>query len=106
MQEEEQQPNLFDVAPLAYNTSWLPEQEQVEIKRAAKGQESRIMKFFNENPDSSFTPFEVHAATSHGELLTSTRRAIRNLEKNNLLIKTDEMRDGGYGVKNHCWRIK
>lgn len=38
--------------------------------------------------------------------ITSIRRAISDLTKEGLLIKTDRMVKGMYGEKNHVWRIK
>ena len=90
---------------LFFNTVHLSEEEHrkrcIEVGR----QNGKILRFFQENPRANFTPFEVWemAAMKHMPI-TSIRRGINTLTQAGYLVKTDIMKDGDYGVKNHTWR--
>jgi hypothetical protein len=90
---------------LFYNTTHMAA-DQVKIRRQEAGrQSSQILRFFEENPNANFTPFEVQ---EHGNMMhypiTSIRRAINTLTQAGLLVKTDILKAGDYGAMNHTWR--
>jgi hypothetical protein len=88
---------FHDTVPLSDN-----QLEKARIR--AKGQKERILDFFARHPVTRFTPPEVEEFT--GIMLTSARRAISNLTKENKLIKCQysEREMGLYGVDNRTWR--
>jgi len=89
-----------------HNTIHLNGKELRQAKLTAAGQCRVIYDFFRGNPAQSFTPFDVQQhANMHRTPITSIRRAINTLTVNGLLIKTEVMREGQYGVKNHTWRL-
>jgi len=70
-----------------------------------KGQSERILAIFKES-GKSMTPFEVEE--EYTKLypkvpITSIRRAMSNLTKDNKLIKTNAMKQGGYDKPNFIW---
>lgn len=90
---------------LFYNTTHMTA-DQIKIRRQEAGRQcSLIMHFFDENPNASFTPFEVQ---KYGNLdhypITSIRRAINTLTQAGLLVKTDILKEGEYGAMNHTWK--
>lgn len=89
-----------------YNTTHLSGDELKTRKISAGRQCSLILNFFKENPQGYFTPFEVaQYANLMGAPITSVRRAMNTLTQEGLLIKTDRMREGQYGVSNHTWKL-
>ena len=75
-----------------------------EMEAKIKGQNMTVLRFFMSNPSRSFTPFEVLEHTRLNVPITSIRRAITTLTEAGYLVKTNEMREGQYGMTNHCWR--
>jgi hypothetical protein len=75
-----------------------------EMEAKIKGQNMTVLKFFMSNPSRSFTPFEVLEHTGLSVPITSIRRAITTLTQSGYLIRTNELREGQYGMSNHCWR--
>jgi Fe2+ or Zn2+ uptake regulation protein len=89
-----------------YNTTHLEGNELKTRKISAGRQCSLILNFFKENPSGYFTPFEVAQYTNlHGAPITSVRRALNTLTQEGLLVKTDRMKEGTYGVQNHTWKL-
>lgn len=89
-----------------YNTTHMSESE-LQIRRvAASRQNTLILRFFQDNPQGYFTPFEVQKySTLNATPITSIRRAINTLTDAGLLIKTDRMKEGEYGAMNHTWKL-
>jgi Fe2+ or Zn2+ uptake regulation protein len=89
-----------------YNTTHMSESE-LQIRRvAASRQNTLILRFFQDNPQGYFTPFEVQKySTLNNTPITSIRRAINTLTDAGLLIKTDRMKEGEYGAQNHTWKL-
>jgi hypothetical protein len=89
-----------------YNTTHLDPAELKIRKEIAGKQSETILKFFRENPNGFFTPFEVY---SYANLLdtpiTSIRRAMHTLTHAGYLVKTDRMKEGEYGAANHTWKL-
>lgn len=89
-----------------YNTPHLKGEELKEHKISAEGQCKVIHDFFKGNPQGYFTPFEVQEYTGmQNTPITSIRRALNTLTAAGLIVKTERMRDGGYGVQNHTWKL-
>lgn len=91
---------------LFFNTTHLT-REQVKLRmQGNRYQNGKILKFFEDNPEGLFTPFEVQ---EYGNLdmfpITSIRRGINTLTDAGLLIKTDKMKPGKYGAVNHTWKL-
>jgi hypothetical protein len=90
-----------------YNTINIAGTDLNNQKQKAMTQTQIVMEFFRHNPKRSFTPFEVcQAAFNNSCPVTSVRRAITVLEKEGLLIKLTERRNGDYGVLNHLWKFR
>lgn len=72
-----------------------------------KSQEDRILAIFKES-GKSMTPFEVEEAyiKLYPKVpITSIRRAMSNLTKDNKLVKTNAMKQGGYDKPNFMWEF-
>lgn len=91
--------------PLYYNTNKERGLQLLSSKEQAKYQEGLIFRFFFMRPKHHYTPFQVkrHIFELRSTPITSVRRAITNLTKRGLLIKTDVMAIGDYGKPNHTW---
>ena len=89
-----------------YNTTHMSESELMIRRVAASRQNTLILRFFQDNPQGYFTPFEVQKySTLKDTPITSIRRAINTLTDAGLLIKTDRMKEGEYGAMNHTWKL-
>lgn len=90
-----------------YNTIHLEGQELAQAKEQTGLQDARVLGLF-EFYDKSLTPFEVHELyqNAYGRVcITSVRRSITCLTDSGKLVKTSEMRQGGFGKKNYCWKL-
>jgi hypothetical protein len=88
-----------------YNTAHAEDRTREKLR--ISNQERIILGFFQARPFETFTPAEVQSGCPDlgMTLLTSVRRAVTDLTDMGLLEKTRIMRDGGYGVKTHTWRL-
>ena len=76
--------------------------------QAAK-QDDLVLMIFKDNPNESFTPYEIQHLCEVCERdwpITSIRRAINTLTKAGNLTKTDELRKGKYGKNTHTWKYR
>ena len=91
-----------------YNTIHESGDKLRESIQKAETQEEKVHAFFKSFPDNSFTPFDIMYVGIFDDNvpITSIRRAITNLEKKDILEKTTEQREGGYGKVNYCWKLK
>lgn len=90
-----------------YNTVNLEDNELKEARTRIGTQNELILKLFRANPGISYSPCEVHKLMGYWNTpLTSVRRALTTLTNEGYLIMTDELREGWYGMKNHCWKLK
>ena len=90
-----------------YNTTKQKANNLKDWELKALSQESLIRKFMELNKDLSFTPFEIQEAFLEEDVIwpiTSVRRALTNLTKDNVLIKTDELVPADYGRPNYKWQ--
>ncbi len=95
---------VLDFTKPFYNTIPLKGEELQSAITNAESQEEKIEIFFKANPRSEFTPFTV-AELLEIECINSCRRAITNLTKKGILVKTGKFVDGRFGVKNNCWKL-
>ena len=87
-----------------YNTAGETGGKLKECQHAVVRQERAILAFMEGRPGQLFTAREVLAQTlPFGTPLTSVHRSFSNLTDKGKLLKTDVMRKGPYGRKNHCW---
>jgi predicted transcriptional regulator len=95
---------LFDYAPLSYSTGHFKPAEKRALDLSAADQESRVLRHFGAS--GAFTASEVWQAVRKHDLepLTSIRRAMTNLCKRGLLVKTDATRVGIYGKQEHIYK--
>lgn len=97
---------MYDL-PLFFNTL---EEEEKELRvsvDAAGRQERKILRFFREHPNGSYTPSYIYKRLfSDDTPITSVRRAITSLTMKGVLEKTSEQEEGLYGKLNFKWRLK
>ena len=87
-----------------YNTIAEQGETLIASEKKAKFQGEQILRYFKSLPEEEFTPCEVHENLHLRGPLTSTRRAISNLTKEGLLIKTANKNMGLYGKMNYTWK--
>lgn len=80
------------------------ELERVQVK--ASRQTEQILRFFRQNPHTTFTPWDVHLQLGQQLMITSVRRAITTLTDAGYLVKTGERRRGLVGEANYTWKLK
>lgn len=97
-----------------HDTVPLDDQDLPKAREIAEKQNEIILKFFEANKDSNFTPAEVYDDLNQNYLtygtlilLSSVRRSITNLTTKGRLIKCpwDERRPGKYGKDNRTWKF-
>jgi hypothetical protein len=82
--------------------------ELIEAETKAKNQEERILYLFR-TYNEKMTPSEVY---KRYQLvwpvvpLTSIRRALSNMTRDEKLRMLDDMADGLYGYKEHYWNLR
>ncbi len=104
-QDQEDPRNRF------HNTIDLEGQELEKQEAKTAKQDILILDVFCRHSSSKFTAFMVLDLLHMPEgkpkpPITSVRRAMTNLTKRGYLIKTDEQKDGNYGVKNYLYTLK
>ncbi len=97
--------------PSFHNTLDLSGRDLAKAEAAATKQEEKVLLFFIARKWGAFPPSRVHkmmikdgtiAATTP---LTSIRRAITNLTKDDKLVQTERCVDGPMGKPEHTWRV-
>lgn len=92
-----------------HNTTDSRGRQLEEYEAKAITQDQRVLRFFQSNPNATFTPSEVlNYAFSHllpRPPVTSVRRAMSNLTAPGKLEKTTEQRIGPYGRPEYTWRL-
>jgi len=72
-----------------------------------KGQSKKIMVFMEANHLKSYTPPQIHEELFDESVpLTSIRRSLTDLTAKGHLRQTAEVREGLYGMSNHCWTFR
>lgn len=89
-----------------YNTTYFEGRELLESEYKAKSQEAKILRFFLQHAGRSFSPSQVHSRVFDDSVpLTSVRRAMTNLTKNDDIRKLELSVVGRYGMPEHHWII-
>jgi hypothetical protein len=96
-----------------FKTTGFTDDQDAKLKRNAKGQEARILKYLTEGAEllpavgfgASFF-WQILAYHSKEEPLTSFRRALHSLKKQGKVEMLAERRVGYYGAPEHLWRLK
>lgn len=76
-----------------------------QYKTKAKSQDNQILSFFKGHKTGDYSPSEVHNILGLRCPLTSTRRSISSLTKDNLLEKTEKKVKGIYGRPEYTWKL-
>jgi len=87
-----------------HNTIALLPSEKAEREVKSSRQNDKILKLFQDNPHSDFTPCDVYLRLGQQYPITSVRRGITDMTKWGLLIKTNKMRVGLFSENNYCWK--
>lgn len=89
-----------------HNTIEATGAQLLQFARDAGTQEQRILRYFERNRDTAFTPSEICERVFQNTVpLTSVRRGMSDLTAESKLIKTDTMRDGLFGKPEHAWKL-
>jgi len=93
--------------PMPYHSrNPIPPEDLERGRRIEKAQRQIVRDFFEKRPRQTFTPYEVLLAVGADWPITSVRRAMTDLTKENVLTKNeDEQRPGKYGVRNCTWTL-
>lgn len=87
-----------------HNTTQLPVMEKAAKEVKASNQNEKVLALFREHKYCDFTPAEVFLKFGQQYPITSIRRAITDMEKMGLLLKTQNKREGLFGDPNGCWK--
>jgi hypothetical protein len=89
-----------------YNTTSLIGGNLLKEIKSAKTQEDKITIFFKSRALSYLTPSDIlRAVFDSSTPLTSIRRALTNLTRDKVLVKTDKQKIGSFGKPVYCWRL-
>jgi Fe2+ or Zn2+ uptake regulation protein len=88
-----------------FKTDHFTDDQDAKLKRNAKSQEARILKFL-ELHSNGVGASAVWQALRNSEPLTSFRRALNSLAKQGKVEMLAEKRVGYYGAPEHLWRLK
>ena len=78
----------------------------IQRKKRALSLQHKILQLFERNPSYQLTPFEVSDIMQLSVPITSYRRAMTNLTKDDKLEKLKNKKLGIYGEPNHLWTLK
>lgn len=94
---------------LWYNTISLSGEQLKTENAKALAQGELILAIFKANPSRSLSPSQLFHIFNKKYFLhppiTSIRRAVTNLTKDGVLIKTDERVQGLYHLNEYTWRL-
>lgn len=88
-----------------HNTTNEQREDLSQSEAKAKTQDEAVLELLKKIPDNSYTPCEIHNMLNLNCPLTSTRRALSNLTKQGLAIRTKKKKLGIYGKLNYCWTL-
>lgn len=89
-----------------FNTTHLQGEELKEARQRASGQTEKILKFFQQHPYTSFTPWDLYYHFGQQMMVTSIRRAITTLTDAGYLVKGERRKSGPANETNFTWRLK
>jgi len=92
----------------SYHNTTSAASEQLEQREAqAKSQEELIYEYFLSRPGMQYSPSQVQRYVNLTSApLTSIRRAMTNLTKDQLLTKTDHQVTGPYNHPEYTWTLR
>jgi hypothetical protein len=86
-----------------YNTIQLDNKKLITALLKADNQMQKVKIIFNAY--GKLTASEAHSFFPANVPLTSIRRAITDLQTEMFVIKTDEMKEGLYGMPEHYYKV-
>lgn len=86
-----------------HNTVALDSYELLRAEGRAIRQEDIVLAIFDESRDGLLTPEDVLERMPVGTPITSVRRAMSDLTKQGQLMKTQQFKQGPFGVRIHFW---
>ena len=91
-----------------FDTTLAPPVDLQKYASLARSQDRAILRYFNANPNGAYTPSMILVRVFGKDTapLTSIRRSINTLTKNNFLEKTSLQLKGPYGRPEYCWRLR
>ena len=90
-----------------FNTIGLRGKKLKQAEGKAKTQNEIILSFFKQNIGAKYTPSDIHIKLFDTNTpLTSVRRAMSDLTRNNKLEQTATKKEGNFGTLNYCWTYK
>ena len=90
-----------------YNTTNESGEQLQAFKKKTKTQSDKILEFFREQPAVEYGASRVHLALfGNNTPMTSTRRSISNLVKDEKLEYSGRMRKGNYGRNEKLIKLK
>lgn len=93
-----------------YQTVDLSSEELEKATARTMKQESLIIAIFKANPTVAISPSQMlsifEEKYNKHPPITSIRRAMSDLTKDNLLIKTGTMVTGSFSLPEHCWMLR
>lgn len=99
---------IFDhpESPSYFQTTEKTVSELITAEKKAKRQEDIALEIFKKNsPLSPSQALKIWCKGNKAIPLTSLRRALSNLTRDGLLVKTNILVDGMYGEREHLWKI-
>ncbi|QDP53901.1 MAG: hypothetical protein Unbinned202contig1002_30 [Prokaryotic dsDNA virus sp.] len=88
-----------------YNTINESGNELKNSNQKARSQEDLIYSYFL-TAGKSLSPSQILETLKLKCPITSVRRALTNLTNEEKLVKTDDYVQGGFGKKEHLWRLR
>ena len=88
-----------------HNTTNIDGTRLDQFEEKAKSQDEKILEWF-EYSEGAYSPSKINDRVFASSVpLTSVRRALSNLTKAGLLVKTDRQVKGPYGRPEHLWKL-
>ena len=88
-----------------YNTTHETGEELNQHRERAISQEEAIAMLLRSMPDQLVSPWQMQGMLEGDAPITSIRRAMTNLTKRGVLIKTDHKRRGRHGRPEYMWQF-
>lgn len=89
-----------------HNTTNSRGPELARYEREAATQDEAVAAVYRKHAPFGLSPSQCHRALGTQAPLTSIRRAITNLAKAGVLVKTGDQVRGQYGRPEHRWKLK
>jgi hypothetical protein len=93
-----------------HNTTESQGKDLFDYEQKALSQEEKILLFFRawdeQVPGAVCTPSRINELVLPEAPLTSVHRAMTNLTKAGMLVKTDTQKEGMYGRPEYLWKLR